>query len=869
MRKAPLSLCLLLTASAAAAAPAAPKRVVLPGGVVPLHYDLSIVPDAKAKTFTGTLKATVQVLTPTRRIELNAADLTFSRFAFSGSAEEPTVYIDKEKQTVLLGFKTPVAPGRYSLAIDYAGKVNDNAAGLFALDYKEKGEDRRDLFTQFENSDARRFMPCWDEPALKATFSLSAVVPDGLMAVSNMPMASRERLPDGRVRVSFQETPRMSTYLLFFALGDFERLSRSVDGVDVGVVVKRGDADKARYALDAAAHILPYYEDYFGVPYPLPKLDLIAGPGGSQFFSAMENWGAIFFFERAMLIDPALSTEGDRRRVYTDVAHEMAHQWFGDLVTMQWWDDLWLNEGFASWMEDKASGRFNPEWKLGLQQVDVQEWAMHTDAKAGTHPVIQPIYDVLQANEAFDSITYSKGESVIRMLERYVGEDVFRDGVRAYIKAHAYGNTVTDDLWAALDKAAGRPVSQVAHDFTLQAGVPLIRAERTAGGLRLSQGRFAVDATGKAPTVWRVPVVVETADGKPLWKGLVSRGKPVVVPVPAGAVAVVNAGKGSYFRTLYDPALEAALAARFAELTPADQLGLLDDASALGYAGQEPLTDLLSLVEEAKPGMEPRVLSDVVGQVSWLADLYRGRDGETAVKAWGRKVLGPVMASVGWEARPGEDPNAAILRRAVIDVLSFLDDPDVVAEGRRRFEGFAKDPKSLTGDLRSDVLAVAAAHADAATWERLHEMALSAASSMERREFYSLLGAAHDRGLAQRALDLALTDEAPVTVRPSIIGEVAGYFPELAFDFTAKHLKAVDDCLEPDSRNEFPPRLASGSKEASTAQALRAFADKHIPPTARQSVTKAEASIAYAVMIRRERLPAVDRWLAAKASSAR
>ena len=314
------------------------------------------------------------------------------------------------------------------------------------------------MFTQFENSDARRFVPSWDEPGRKATFELTATVPADQMAVSNMPIRSTDVLPGGRKRVHFATTPKMSSYLLFFGSGDFERIHRNVDGVDVGVVVKRGDTAQAAFALDAASDILPYYNDYFGTPYPLPKLDLIAAPGSSQFFGAMENWGAIFYFERDLLIDPRISTERDKQGVYLVIAHEMAHQWFGDLVTMAWWDDLWLNEGFASWMENKVTDHFHPEWKIWLQALRDKQSAMQEDARDGTHPIVTPINDVLQASSAFDSITYSKGAAVIRMLESYLGEDAFRDGVRRYIHDHAYGNTTTDDLWAAMDRG-----SQAAH----------------------------------------------------------------------------------------------------------------------------------------------------------------------------------------------------------------------------------------------------------------------------------------------------------------------------------------------------------------------------------------------------------------------
>ena len=469
------TLLFVLGVAPAALAQPASERIVLPPEVTPDHYDIAIVPDPTTLTFTGKVVIDLTVHAPTDAIVLNDADIVIDRAALSGEASAPTIAYDDKVQTASFGFGHVLAPGHYRLSLDYHGRIYQQASGLFALDYQTPRGTKRALFTQFENSDARRFVPSWDEPGRKASFTLTATVPVGQMAISNMPVAEAMPVGGGLRRVRFAETPKMSSYLLFFGLGDFERVHRDVGGVDVGVVVKRGDAANAAFALDAASQILPYYNAYFGKPYPLPKLDLIAGPGSSQFFGAMENWGAIFYFERDLLIDPRLATQRNRQQVYLTIAHEMAHQWFGDLVTMAWWDDLWLNEGFASWMENKVTDHFHPEWKVWLQELDDKDEAMRTDARAGTHPIITPINDVLQAGGAFDEITYQKGAAVIRMLEAYVGEDAFRAGVRRYIAAHAYGNTVTDDLWREIDPVSpGRPISQIAHDFTLQAGVPLV-----------------------------------------------------------------------------------------------------------------------------------------------------------------------------------------------------------------------------------------------------------------------------------------------------------------------------------------------------------------------------------------------------------
>ena len=833
---------------------------MLPADVTPTHYDIQVTPNAQALTFDGHVAIDVTVAKPTNTIKLNAADLLFGKVALTGEAAAPKISYDTTQETATLTFAQPVTAGTHTLTIDYAGKINQHAAGLFALDYDAAGGKKRALFTQFENSDARRFIPSWDEPARKATFTLTATVPANEMSVSNMPIAKTEPLPGGLARVHFATSPKMSSYLLFFGVGDFERISKKVDGVDIGVVFKRGDADKAGFALDAAAHILPYYENYFGVKYPLPKLDLIAGPGQSQFFGAMENWGAIFYFERDLLIDPKISTQGDRRNVYVVVAHEMAHQWFGDLVTMDWWDGIWLNEGFASWMENKATDHFHPEWHMWLASLAAKEEAMQVDARGGTHPIITPIHDVLQANEAFDTITYSKGQAVIRMLETYVGEEGFRAGVQAYIKAHEYGNTVTDDLWRELDKTAAMPVTPVAHAFTLQAGVPLIRASATSAGIHLTQDRFAADDSAKVPTSWPVPVKV--ASGGAPWVGLVSRDKPA--DVKTTGTPIVNAGQTAYFRTLYDAALFAKIDASFAQFSAADQIGILYDSRALGYSGYAPLHNLFELARKVTPDSDPVVQSTVAGRFQGVSELYDGLPGQAAFKAFGRRVLEPLFAKLGWTAKPGEAQNVTLARADLLSALSELDDPAVLAQAQTYFQQYLHNPSALSPDLRRSVLAIVALHADAKTWDELHALARAAKSALEKQQLYVMLGQARDKVLAEKALALAGTDEPPLTNRPSIVRAVSVHFPDMAIDYAAAHWNEVTISLEPDSRSEYVPELAENSRDLATLPKLHAFANAHIPADAQGDVRKADASIRFYAKIRAERLPELDRWLMAQ-----
>ncbi|THD59336.1 M1 family metallopeptidase [Phenylobacterium sp.] len=838
-----------------------PPHVALPKTVTPDRYAITIRPSADKLSFSGHEDIALTVRTATDRIVLNAADIAFQKAALSGQSAAPKVELDKEQQTAAFVFAKPLAPGRYTLSLDYTGVIYEQASGLFALDYTgEGGKKQRALFTQFENSDARRFIPSWDEPGVKAVYALTVEAPAGEMAVSNMPVASTAPSSNGLQTVRFADTPKMNSYLLFFALGDFERIHKMVGQTDVGVIVRKGKAAQAQFALDAAAEILPWYNDYFGTPYPLPKLDFIAGPGQSQFFAAMENWGAIYYFDYALLIDPKLSTEQDKQNVYVDIAHEMAHQWFGDLVTMAWWDDLWLNEGFASWMENKTTDHFHPEWKIWLQTKAGEQNAMRTDARAGTHPVITPIHDVFAAANAFDGITYEKGHSVIHMLETYVGEDVFRQGVRNYIAHHAYGNTVTDDLWTEIDKVSPKKITGIAHDFTLQAGVPLISAAKTPDAVTLTQGRFGADEASKAPRSWRTPVVV-TGLGQP-WRPVVSADSSAFKAAKADATPLINAGQTGYFRSRYSPELETRVVAAFPSLAGEDQLGLIYDSRALGEAGYAPLTDFLLIARKAQDAHETVVLRALIDQLTALDDLYKGLPTQAAFRAFARTRLAPAFARLGWDAKPAEADNDALARRDLLSALSQFDDPAVVAEARKRFAGLVANPDGLRGANRLTVLQIVAAHADAAAWDQLHAMAKASTESTDRSRLYRYLGAAHDPALADKALALSLTKEPPPTDAPNLISSVARVFPEKAFDFAIANRAAVEAMVEPTSRTTYFAVLANGSGNAAILPKLKAFAET-VPASTRPAVTRTLSGISYRLDIIARRLPDVDRWLAA------
>lgn len=848
----------------------------LPRSVRPSHYDVAIEPDAATLAFKGKVAISIDILQPTASITLNALDLQFTSARLSERTNNaplatPRVEVNAAAQTATFNFDQPIPRGTYQLALDYSGKIGTQAAGLFAIDYDSPAGRKRALYTQFEAADARRMIPSWDEPSYKATFAVEVTVPASQMAVSNMPVANQQPLGDGRALVRFQTSPKMSTYLLFLGVGEFERTTTQVAATEVGILTKKGAAPQAAFALDSSASVLREYNDYFASPYPLPKLDNVAAPGSSRFFGAMENWGAILTFEYAILLDPTISTQADKQRVFNIAAHEIAHQWFGNLVTMGWWDDLWLNEGFASWMAGRTTERLHPEWNSALAAVNVRERAMERDAIATTHPIVQPVETVEQANQAFDAISYSKGEAVIRMLEVYVGSDAWRDGVRRYIKAHAYGNTKSGDLWREIEAAAHQPVTAIAHDFTLQPGVPLVRVQHAvcANGdtkLSLTQAEFTRDRPDKKPLSWRVPVTIKSIGAGAPVRYLLSSGKGTV-KVPGCDPLIINAGQTGYYRTLYQPAQFAGIAKNFASVAAVDQLGMLSDSWSLGLAGQQPVTDFLTLALATPATGDPQVWGKIASVFDRLNDYY---DGEPQRQASFRKFaiarLAPVFAQIGWTARPDEPDTVTILRNQLIETLGALGDPTVIAEARRRYASRAEE-NALPGSLRKSVLAVVARHADPATWNQLHEAARAEKTPLVKDQFYLLLAMTEDETLARRALDLALTDEPGATNSPAMISGVAQLHPDIAFDFAMANLAAVNDKVDAPSRSSYFPSLGGRSADAAMIDKINAYANQHLTADSRRSAATAVANITYRISVRRERLPAIDAWLAKSKSS--
>lgn len=865
----------LVYAGGAVAAPSAKTTTQLPRTVNPLHYAITVTPDAADRSFKGSVVIDVEVLKDTKTIVMNQANLKVTDatwYVVNPLARviprKPKITHDEKAQTLSLTLDDPAVPGKYQLAMEYTGTINTQANGLFSLDYDDAEGKKRGLFTQFENSDARRFVPSWDEPSYKATFDLTAIVPASQMAVSNMPIAETNELEGGLKGVRFATTPKMSTYLLFFGLGDFERATTMADGVEIGVVTPKGKVDQAKLALDGSAKVLKAYNEYFATPFPLPKLDNVAGPGGSQFFSAMENWGAIFTFEHTLLIDPVVSTTAAKQRVFGVAAHEIAHQWFGNLVTMDWWDDLWLNEGFATWMAGRFTEKMHPEWDTRLNRVGRRDGAISMDAVASTHPVVTPIKDVDQASQAFDGITYSKGGSVITMLEHYVGEENWRNGVRAYMKKHAYGNTKSDDLWSAIQATAGKPVLDIAHDFTLKPGVPLVKiaSAQCVNGktkLALTQGEYTLDHPDKKPLTWRLPVAANTLGNKPQW--VVMQDRKANMTLNGCGPVQLDQGQTGYYRIAYSDAQLKGLSAQFNKLDPIDQLGLISNQRGVVMANLASLGSLYDLAEKVPVDAKPALLNEKISTISGLYQLFAQERtiGPRAAK-YGRAALAPLMQRLGWSQTAGENENIPGVRSRVISNLAWMGDPEVLAMAKKLFDNDIDGSEPLKGDAKNVVWSIVADRADEATWNQIRKAALAEKTPLVKSQLLNYLASASDEALARKALAMAISEDVGATEGAAMISRVASEHPELAFDFAAANVAKVNALVDTTSQYRFYPRLLMGSDKIESIAKLQAFADKHIPATARRETGVAINAIKVKAAMNARMRKQASEWLKSK-----
>jgi aminopeptidase N len=858
----------------------------LPKEVVPTDYSVRIVPDIDKLTFTGTETVKLNVRSSVRKLVLNALELKIEVASIDGK-DFPTSAIktDTKNELLTLTLSSELPIGEHTLTLRFTGKINEQGQGLFYMRYQEQGSGARKtmLGTQFEATDARRFFPCWDEPVFRARFQLTAVVPENWLAVSNMPVESEKKVAGGK-EVRFAATPPMSSYLNVFVAGELDFIELRSGPTQLRVIATKGKAEMGRYALEATAQILQYYNDYFGVAYPLPKLDQIAIPGG--FGGAMENWGGITYYESKLLFDPKSSSAETKQDIYEVLAHEMAHQWFGDLVTMAWWDNLWLNEGFASWMGSKCTAHFNPQWEVWLRRefprdpsrrVGIaKEVAMEGDARSTTHPIQQPVATEAEANSAFDDITYKKGQSFLRMLESFLGEDVFREGIRRYMAAHAYSNTTTADLWNALSDASGKPVGEIAAGWTQQPGFPIVKVKREQGGnVSLSQERFTVNFANPPPLEWKIPLTyaviglpaeASAKAGETPAAQLMAGKVDTIHDIPPNRALKLNVNGAGNYRVEYDEDSWKLLLNALKNLSVDDRVNLLGDTWGLVQANRAPVSLYFDLVEKLPASTELAEREQIIHVLDFINRLLSNSPEQEKFQRYARSLLLPTFDAVGWEATPDEQLVTPNLRASLITALGNLNDPKIVATCRERFKAFLTNPESLAPDLRSAVFSVVGRYADESTWNELHQLGLKTTSIEEKQNYYDALADAIDPKLVKKTLPIALTDELPTSRAVFLVLRVAreSGHPDLAWEFARANLKALLAKSDALGANTYAPSLFTFFSEESRVRELRRYAKNSLPSSSVPHVEKALDEIQFRSELKKRLAPHLSAWIDGK-----
>jgi aminopeptidase N len=845
----------------------------LPKQVVPAEYAVRVIPNIDKLTFTGTETVKLKVRASIHQFVLNALELQITKASVDGKDLAPSaVRIDKKNELLTIALPSELAAGDHILTLHFSGKINQQGQGLFYMRYQEQGTGakRIALGTQFEATDARRFFPCWDEPSFRARFQLTAVVPENCLAISNMPVESEKKIDAGK-EVRFAATPSMASYLNVFVSGELDLIETKAAGTQIRVIATKGKAEWGRYALESTVQILQYFNDYFGVPYPLPKLDQIAIPGG--FGGAMENWGGITYYESALLFDPQKSSAATRQRIYEVIAHETAHQWFGDLVTMAWWDNLWLNEGFASWMGTKCTAHFNPQWEVWLQKNIPRdptrrtgiskELAMEGDARSTTHAIQQPIANEAEANSAFDDITYRKGQSFLLMLESFLGEDAFGDGIRRYMAAHKYSNSTTADLWNALSDASGKPVGEIAAAWTEQPGFPVIKVKRDGENVSLTQERFTIHFPKAPPLQWKIPLTYFlVGENKPQSRMMADK-IDNLQNIPVSRALKLNANGAGNYRVEYDEPSWKLLLAALPKLDVPDRVNLLSDAWAFVQADRAPLSTYLDLVEKLPAGVELAERDQIINAFDYINRLLLGNPAREKFQNYARSILRPSFDQLGWDPEKDESPRASLLRASLIGTLGDLNDQEIVAGCRERFQKYLLDPASLAPDLRPSVLWVVGHYADEATWNRLHELGVKTTSSEEKQNYYDALAAARDPKLVVKSLQISLTDELPTSRAIFLVGKVArdSDHPDIAWNFAKANMKALLAKTDALGANRYAPSLFTFFSETSRADEVKSYAKANLLPASTKEVAKAVDEIEFRAEFKTRIIPQLAAWI--------
>ena len=841
----------------------------LPETARPENYKLTFTPDLENAKFEGDETIAVSVLKPTSEITLNAVDIEFHEvtIASGGTTQKATVASDKEKEMVVLSVGKPLAVGPATIHITYTGVLNSEMRGLY-LGKDDQG--RKYAASQFEATDARRAFPSFDEPDYKATFDITAVADKGQVAISNYKVVSDTPGPGEKHTVKFATTAKMSSYLAALVVGNFEYVEGSVDGIPIRVYSTPGKKEMGKFALEVAEQNVGYYDKYFGIKYPYGKLDLIGLPDFSA--GAMENIGCITFREVLLLIDDKQGSVDLKKTIASVTAHEIAHMWFGDLVTMKWWDDVWLNEGFATWMSSKPLQKWKPEWNFGLDDVSGTGGTLNVDALANTRPIHQAAETPAQIQELFDGIAYGKAAAVLRMLESYLGEETFRAGVNAYLKQHQYANATAEDFWDAQAKTSKKPVDKIMPTWVKQAGEPIINVKAQCSGnstnVTVTQQRYYFDRSKfESPNdqLWQIPVCLKgsATTGAPRCELLTKKEENLTLPGCSNWV-LANAGATGYYRVGYQPDAVRALAHDAeTKLSPAERISLQNDIWASVRVGREPVGDYLAFAQGLQNDRTRAVLEDVLGRIDYIGQYLPNDSDRDSFRMWLRQFLTPIMKEVGWEPKPNESDEQRTLRSRVLTALGQdARDPDALAEARTIADRALADPASVDHQLAGSALGVAAIKGDADFYDKVMAALKNPKSPEEYYAYFFTLPQFTDPKLLQHTLDFAISPDVRSQDALQLITGVLGNQDgeKLAWDFIRRHWTEIEKAGGPFASAQVVG-ATSGFCDAGMRDQVTEFFNAHKIAAAERTYRQAIERINNCIDLKSQQEPQLASWL--------
>ena len=848
-----------------ASVPAAAQR--LPSTVTPLRYALWFAPDLERETFRGRESIDVTLAAPSTSITLHAAEIAFGEATIEdgGGSQPARVSLNATAETATLTVPRAIAPGPATIRLTYTGILNDKLRGF----YLSKANGRKYAVSQMEATDARRAFPSFDEPAYKATFDITLMIDAADTAISNGRQVSDSPGPEpGKHTIVFAPTPKMSTYLVALLVGDFVCRSGAAGATPIRICATPDKQGLTAFALSAAEQQVAFFNTYFGIPYPYEKLDIIGVPDFAA--GAMENAGAITFREQVLLADEATASVEVRRLVASVIAHELAHQWFGNLVTMKWWDDIWLNEGFATWAANKPLAAWKPEWKMDVKAAVETQIALNLDALRTTRAIHTQVETAAQINEVFDPIAYEKTGGVLGMIEAYVGPEAFRKGVSSYLAKYALGNAAGEDFWTEVTRVTEKPVNRIMKSFVDQPGAPVLSVQtRCVGGnteVSLKQERF-VGAPGPAAVApaqtWTLPVCVKTASGSATCTMVTAREQ--TIRAPGCGAAMVNADAHGYYHTEYEPAAVAALATRTPPLTPAERLSLLGDEWRMVQSGRHDVGTYLDLAAAFARDETPSVVAEMAGRLGEVGGNFANAGQRAAWQTWVRARFRPALDAIGLTNGLGDSDDTNSRRGTLLQLLSG--DADVQKHARELALAYMARPASLSPTLVAPVLKVAAAGGDAALYDQfVARMTASSAAPEEYYRYFNALASFRDPALITRTQQFAVSPDVRSQDAGMLLYQLLG--SSTAQDSTWALVKAEWPAIIARLGTfQGVPAIVYGLGAFCSAERgaeIKAFFDAHPVPEAARLLQQSLERIATCTAVKARQAPAFERWVQAR-----